>query len=554
MFDVRYVPFAARGALFTLAPPPRERQRDPGIYLRWVGGGGSAEVALIRGTSELRSDATSRGASCLALQTPEALVQACFTREGAVRLRVRGQHLKLSFVLEGWHDCVMALGPGRVRANLTGTKREFALKALRGELGVESPWRTPRSESADVTLICHDGEGELVIEEFRSRWPETNHAASFEELVAQREREFRTFAAALPAAPEELAPARELAAYLLWSCIVDPRGQLTRSAVYMSKSTMTRLWSWDNCFNALALVDAHTELAWDQLRIVFDHQHESGAFFDCIDDEGLIWNFVKPPIAGWAMARMLERQAAPRELLRELYDPLAANTRYWLEQRDSTGDGLPEYYHGNDSGWDNGTTFDAGVPVKSPDCVAFLILQLEALARLARTLERPTEEQRWSAAKATLEALLLSLWDGSSFVTLTPRGRRGGLSLLTRLPLLAGRSLPEPVIARLCAELGEEGHFLTPHGLASESLRSAEYSSDGYWRGPIWPSTTLLAVDALRGAGKHALAREVARRFTRTCSDHGFYENFDARSGRGLRDPAYTWTASAFLILASSLR
>ena len=30
----------------------------------------------------------------------------------------------------------------------------------------------------------------------------------------------------------------------------------------------------------------------------------------------------------------------------------------------------------------------------------------------------------------------------------------------------------------------------------------------------------------------------------------GFAENFDAVSGEGLRDRAYTWTASAFLAMA----
>ena len=33
----------------------------------------------------------------------------------------------------------------------------------------------------------------------------------------------------------------------------------------------------------------------------------------------------------------------------------------------------------------------------------------------------------------------------------------------------------------------------------------------------------------------------------------GFAENFDAKTGNGLRDPEYTWTASAFLVLAHEL-
>ena len=48
-------------------------------------------------------------------------------------------------------------------------------------------------------------------------------------------------------------PAAELAAYVLWSTTVDPGGLLRRLTVLMSKHWMDKVWSWDHCFNALAL-------------------------------------------------------------------------------------------------------------------------------------------------------------------------------------------------------------------------------------------------------------------------------------------------------------
>ena len=48
-------------------------------------------------------------------------------------------------------------------------------------------------------------------------------------------------------------PAAELAAYVLWSATVRPAGFLTDPAVLMSKHWMDKVWSWDHCFNALAL-------------------------------------------------------------------------------------------------------------------------------------------------------------------------------------------------------------------------------------------------------------------------------------------------------------
>jgi hypothetical protein len=48
----------------------------------------------------------------------------------------------------------------------------------------------------------------------------------------------------------------------------------------------------------------------------------------------------------------------------------------------------------------------------------------------------------------------------------------------------------------------------------------------------------------------YSLADEISTRFRTLCENSGFAENFDARTGEGLRDRAYTWTASSYLLLA----
>ena len=77
-------------------------------------------------------------------------------------------------------------------------------------------------------------------------------------------------------------------------------------------------------------------------------------------------------------------------------------------------------------------------------------------------------------------------------------------------------------------------------------------SADGYWRGPIWAPATILVEDGLRRAGYVELADIIAERFLALCEKSGFAENFDAITGEGLRDRAYTWTASAYLLLAAA--
>ena len=73
------------------------------------------------------------------------------------------------------------------------------------------------------------------------------------------------------------------------------------------------------------------------------------------------------------------------------------------------------------------------------------------------------------------------------------------------------------------------------------------------WRGPIWAPTTMIVAEGLEAAGEIELAQEIRRRFCRTVARSGMAENFDALTGGPLRDRAYTWTSSVFLIFAHQL-
>jgi glycogen debranching enzyme len=215
------------------------------------------------------------------------------------------------------------------------------------------------------------------------------------------------------------------------------------------------------------------------------------------------------------------------------------------------GQVLPYYLHGNDSGWDNSTMFDAGAPLIAPDLAAFLAIQCEVLGEIAG---KAHEARHWrEQSRQLIAALLAELWKGDHFVA-----RRASDafevkcdSLVPLMPVLLGKRLPKPVARKLVA--GIRPH-LTEWGLATELTGSPHYTSDGYWRGPIWGPCTMIAVDGLMQLGEKKLAREIAGRFCRLCAKSGFAENFDALTGTPLRDTAYTWTSSVFLILAHEYR
>jgi hypothetical protein len=53
--------------------------------------------------------------------------------------------------------------------------------------------------------------------------------------------------------------------------------------------------------------------------------------------------------------------------------------------------------------------------------------------------------------------------------------------------------------------------------------------------------------------GEHTLSDSLKERFCRMAQKSGMAENFDAQTGDALRDPAYTWTSSVFLLFAHEL-
>ena len=63
-------------------------------------------------------------------------------------------------------------------------------------------------------------------------------------------------------------------------------------------------------------------------------------------------------------------------------------------------------------------------------------------------------------------------------------------------------------------------------------------------------TSTAIVENGLRRSGFEALAEVVSVRVRALCEGSGSAENFDARTGAGLRDRAYTWTAAVYLLLA----
>jgi glycogen debranching enzyme len=553
-FDVREIPFSLRGSWLNVSPviALHTTREDLHLVTHQTGMHPILRLTPERDGERVATEWLASPSALVWSVDGDRAIEMAFERRDILRARGHGVDFRMADAAETltpFAGTYLFRDPIDGAAVFTSYEsgRRYRITAITGELRIEGSEALGKHRRA---VVAHGVDGwEVAIEEFESARAPYVVTAAFDELVEQSAATFREFANAVAGWRDERSPAAELAAYVLWSATVAPGGFLRRESVLMSKHWMDKVWSWDHCFNALALVGGEPGLAMDQFLTPFDHQDDSGALPDSVAHSEILFNFVKPPIHGWALSRLRQNVHLDPAALADIYVKLANSTRYWLEFRRVSGHDLPHYQHGNDSGWDNSTAFDRDRVIESPDLAAFLVIQLDVLAALADELGS-SDAPIWRAEGAAVSsALLEELWDGVQFAARSiPDGRVSKTgSLLNLLPIVAASRFPQDVTNRLAADIA--GH-LTDFGLATQLIDSGEYEDDGYWRGPIWAPSTILIEDGLRQSGHTELADEISARFRALCERSGFAENFDAKTGAGLRDRAYTWTASAYLLLA----
>lgn len=388
---------------------------------------------------------------------------------------------------------------------------------------------------------------------------DTLRVPNYAEALRAKRAEIDTWMQKMPAVPAEFEPAARFAWHTLWHHRVGPCGLLKRPAVIMGRLWMNITWPWDAAFAALGIGSADIDLAFDQLMLHFDHQADSGQICDHLHDAEANFGFLKPPVQGLILRDILDSAGIDpcRHRLVELYEPMSRWTDWWYRFRDDDGDGMCQYHHGNDSGWDNATLFDQGMPTEGVDLAAYLVIQCEQLGRIAKILGKPGEAASWQArADRQLEALLEHGVRDGAFVSLRSgdHHHEPTMSLMPYLPILLGKRLPHPLLEHCVSALAPDGPWLTAFGPATESPQSEKFLSDSYWRGPVWAPPTWMIFRGLIDAGREDHAAQVAERFCRNvASQPGMHENYAADDGRGLRCPTYGWTAAVFIRMAEWL-
>lgn len=380
--------------------------------------------------------------------------------------------------------------------------------------------------------------------------------------LAAAEQRWRQWFAAAPAVEDAWAGAYAYAWWVMGAGLITSRFHFTREAMLPSKVHYVGVWQWDAYFHALAYRHLDAQLAQDQCRIVFDHQRDDGLLPDAVYDEGVVTaldeplsgTVTKPPLAAWAVWKVFEA-TGDRDFLEETYEALVRWNEWWTGGRD----GLCAYTHPYASGLDDSPLWDAGMPVESPDLNSYLVMHMDALARIADAIGLADDAAAWRArADRHLEQLIERAYDreaGLFWPYRIAEGRRERVAVLTPFslaPLWTGR-LPREIADRLCAHLADPQEFWTAYPVPTVARSEPGYAPAQMWRGPTWANINYLFVEGLRAAGRGELASALCDRtlgMIARLPDVAEYYHPETGAAPPSAAPMQGWTAAVFIDLA----
>jgi putative isomerase len=340
-------------------------------------------------------------------------------------------------------------------------------------------------------------------------------------------------------------------------------------------------WSWDSWKHSVGLSYFNTELAKNQMRVLFDYQNEDGFIVDCIFRDTTIeahnYRDTKPPLASWAVAKIFEKDK-DLKFVEEMYPKLKLYHEWWYNMRDHDKDGLCEYGSTDgslvaakwESGMDNAIRFDDSKILKneegaysldqeSVDLNAYLYAEKIYLANLSESLNKIDDAKK---LKEEAEALKIRIqeqfydkndgWfydtnlEGTTFIK--GEGSEGWTALW------ANAATQEQAEAVKNKMMNPE-KFYTKVPFQTMSADHKKFNPlKGYWRGPNWLDQAYFGVKGLRNYGFDAEANKATIQIIEGAAGvlekgKSIRENYHPITGEGLNAQNFSWSAAHIIML-----
>jgi len=349
------------------------------------------------------------------------------------------------------------------------------------------------------------------------------------------------------------------------------KGDLLHDGVVPSHAVdyFVGFWGWDSWKHAVALAHFAPELAKNQIRAMFDYQTEDGMIIDCIYTNKKENNArdSKPPLAAWAVMEVY-KQTNDLVFVKEMFPGLVKYNRWWFTHRDHDQNGICEFGSTDgtaeaakwESGMDNAARYDSinmlqngdgawSFNQESVDLNGFLFLENKILKELGGLINVPypdvfngnkMDDYFFDATRGYYYDRKL----GDGFISI--EGSEGYIPLWTRM------ASKEHAAAAL--QMYEKPNkFSTYIPFPTLCADHPAFTSNGYWRGPIWLDQVYFGISGIRNYGysneadKYTI--QVFERLNGLTGTAPIHENYDTHTGNRLKAPHFSWSAAHLLML-----
>lgn len=355
----------------------------------------------------------------------------------------------------------------------------------------------------------------------------TGNARSIAEISAiidRAERAYRT-----RHAKDSVADAIETT--LGWDTIYEPDQSRVISPVSRLWSTNWGGWvlfDWDTFFAASLASVGDRDLAYANALEILREETPKHFVPNYARTGGWKSNDRSEPPVGAITVRDLYNRFHDLWFIRDTFEPLLAWNRWWASDRDLNGylvwgsDGANEPQDVDDtsrgkrqgaiyeSGLDNSPMYDDAVYdekshkllIADVGLMGMYIADCDALAEMAHTLGRSTEESELKSRAAKYRKSLATLWDEKTGMFLNKDLRTGEfshrISPTNFYPMLARVATPEQAWRMVREHLLNPAEFQGEYVIPSISRNDPGFKDQNYWRGRIWGPMNYLVYLGLR--------------------------------------------------------
>jgi hypothetical protein len=412
------------------------------------------------------------------------------------------------------------------------------------------------------------------------------HAGSLKQAIREEKRRWETFFNELVPPLKTKDPVLRDTYHFAWQVIWANRCEGGSGLLRQPYTSPARLhygsqWWWDDAFHSAvfgwlkdpALPYRSWQNFWPAMKK--DGLVPGAMRFTVLSDDyasesiGVQTVVTQPPVIGVVLQLLRDQPGWPKDL-RPLYEPLS---RYadWLAgpTRDTDQDGLTEYFHANDTGWDQAVRWDPLkadpkqyvpplVPTEGVDVAVFHACLCDALAQMADRLGDASAARRHRDRGARIleriESLMWNESDGFYYDIKADTHEPARIKTPAGFIPLLLEGLDKRRAERLVREhLLNEREFWTQYPLPSVSIDDPRFDERNMWRGPCWVNINWLVMLGLQRQGFDEEATMLARRTvemvgpryrgrTRVRSPR-VWEWYNPLTGAELGNCQYSWSA-----------